>query len=139
MIMSSSEKCKRLNKIEGVSIMKNENFKKVRVKEDGRVDLHDMLNLTGSEISVNVLPKGASVPFVHAHKQNEEVYIVIDGKGYAVIDGETVHLEKGDFVRIAPPAKRQFFAANDSDIKYICIQTKENSLQGYTADDAIIY
>ena len=36
-------------------------------------------------------------------------------------------------------AKRQFFAAGDSEIAYICIQVKENSLGGFTADDAVVY
>ena len=34
---------------------------------------------------------------------------------------------------------RQFFAASDTDITYISTQIKENSLDGFTVDDAIIY
>ncbi len=34
--------------------------------------------------------------------------------------------------------KRQFFAAEDSAISFACIQVKEHSLEGYTADDAVI-
>ncbi len=114
------------------------NYSKVTVKDDARTELHDKLGLTGAEISVNNLPAGASVPFVHFHKNNEEIYIVISGKGRAVIDGETVELEKGDFVKIAPAGKRQFIAADDEGISYICIQVKENSIEGYTADDAVM-
>lgn len=36
-------------------------------------------------------------------------------------------------------AKRQFSAAADSGITYVCIQVKENSLGGFTANDAIVY
>lgn len=114
------------------------NFKKTSVKEEARVELHDALNLTGAEISVNVLPKGASVPFVHSHKQNEEIYGILEGEGVAVIDGESVPLAAGDWLRISPAAKRRFFASEHSAIKYICIQVKENSLQNYTASDAVI-
>ena len=84
------------------------------------------------------MPAGASVPFVHSHKQNEEIYAILDGKGKAVIDGETVELNAGDWLRISPSAKRQFFAAADTTIRYICIQVKENSLDGYTMTDAVI-
>lgn len=115
------------------------NYNKVNVGQDARTELHDTLKLTGAEISVNNLPAGAGVPFVHSHNQNEEIYIVISGKGKAVIDEETVELGEGDFVRISPAAKRQFFAAEDTGISYICIQVKENSLEKYTADDAQIY
>ena len=87
---------------------------------------------------MNNFPAGAGVPFVHSHKKNEEIYIILSGKGKAVIDDETVELNAGDFMRIAPSAKRQFFAGNDSEISFVCIQVKENSLEGYTADDAVI-
>ncbi|MDE7162493.1 MAG: cupin domain-containing protein [Clostridia bacterium] len=114
------------------------NFKKVSVSEEARVELHDLLGLTGAEVSINALPAGASVPFVHSHKQNEEIYAVLEGEGKAVIDGESVALKAGDWVRIAPAAKRQFFAAADKGIKYICIQVKAGSLEGYTMGDAVV-
>ena len=114
------------------------NFNKVSVAQDARTELHDKLSLTGAEVSVNNLPAGACVPFVHSHKNNEEIYLVLAGKGKAVVDGETVELAAGDWVKIAPAAKRQFFAADDSAISFACIQVKANSLEGYTADDAVI-
>ena len=114
------------------------NYDKINVKDEARVELHDALNLTGAEISVNALPAGASVPFVHSHKCNEEIYAVLEGKGYAVIDGKKVELTAGDWVRISPSAKRQFFASADTAIKYVCIQVKENSLSGFTMTDAIV-
>lgn len=114
------------------------NYNKITVTNEPRIELHDALGLTGAEISINALPAGASVPFVHAHKQNEEIYAVTEGKGYAVIDGEKVALAAGDWLRIPPAAKRQFFASDDSGIKYVCIQVKENSLQGYTMTDAVV-
>lgn len=49
-----------------------------------------------------------------------------------------MELAAGDWVKIAPAAKRQFFAADDSAISFACIQVKANSLEGYTADDAVI-
>ena len=115
-----------------------ENFSKIGVKDGARVELHDALNLTGAEISINVLPQGAGVPFVHAHKQNEEIYGILEGAGTAVIDGQRVPLAAGDWLRIAPAAKRQFFASDTSAIKYLCIQVKDHSLEEYTAADAVI-
>lgn len=58
--------------------------------------MHEKLCLTGAEISINHLPAGAGVPFVHAHKNNEEIYGILSGKGVAVIDGESVTLAAGD-------------------------------------------
>lgn len=79
------------------------------------------------------------MPFAHSHKKNEEIYGVISGAGKAVIDDEEIALAEGDWLRISPAAKRQFFAAEDSGITYICIQVKENSLEEFTADDGVIY
>ena len=115
------------------------NYAKTTIGNDGRTELHEKLSLTGAEVSVNQLPAGANVPFVHSHKHNEEIYGILSGKGKAVIDGEDIELTEGDWLRIAPTAKRQFFAANDSEISYVCIQVKENSLGGFTADDAVVY
>ena len=84
------------------------NYSKVSVANDPRTELHDQLGLTGAEISINHLPAGASVPFVHYHKTNEEIYIILSG------------------------------AADDSEISYACIQVKAGSLEAYTADDAVI-
>ncbi len=114
------------------------NFEKTSVKEGTRTELHDALHLTGAEVSINTLPAGASVPFVHAHKQNEEIYGVLSGAGKAEIDGECVALAAGDWLRISPAAKRRFFAAENGSITYVCIQVKEGSLGAFTAADAVI-
>ena len=114
------------------------NYKKVSVTTDARTEFHDQLGLTGAQISINMLPAGAGVPFVHSHKQNEEIYFILDGEGYAVIDGENVELKTSDWLRISSSAKRQFFASEKCAIKFICIQVKENSLEGYTMTDAVV-
>lgn len=114
------------------------NFSKINVSNNGRVELHDQLGLTGAEVSINNLPAGASVPFIHSHKHNEEIYVILSGNGKAVVDGEEISLTTGDWIRIAPEGKRQFFAAEDSAISFACIQVKAGSLEGYTQNDAII-
>ena len=115
------------------------NYTKTNIGNEGRTELHESLALTGAEISINQLPAGANVPFVHSHKNNEEIYGVFSGKGKVVIDNEEIELTAGDWIKIAPAAKRQFFAADDSGISFVCIQVKENSLGGFTADDAVVY
>lgn len=114
------------------------NYTKTTIGNEGRYELHEALSLTGAEISLNRLPAGAGVPFVHAHKNNEEIYGILSGRGSVLIDGEAVNIKAWDWLRIAPAAKRQFSAAADEGISFICIQVKENSLGGFTEDDAII-
>ena len=101
-----------------------------------RNELHDLLGLTGAEISCNTLPAGISVPFVHAHKQNEEVYLILEGSGRLYVDGEETPLKAGDCFRIAPEAERCISASADSAIRFICIQVKAGSLEEFTMNDA---
>lgn len=116
-----------------------ENYAKINVGNEGRVELNGKLGLTGAEVSINQLPAGACVPFVHSHKNNEEIYGVLVGEGKVVIDGEELAIAAGDWLKIAPAAKRQFFASDISGITFVCIQVKENSLGGFTATDAVVY
>ena len=115
------------------------NYAKTNIGNEGRVELHETLSLTGAEISINKLPAGANVPFIHSHKNNEEIYGIIAGKGKAIIDDEEINLTTGDWLRISPAGKRQFFASEDSELTYICIQVKENSFEGFTMDGGVIY
>ena len=110
------------------------NYKLVHSEPAPRVELHEALGLT--EVSINTVPPNGGVPFVHVHTNNEELYIVLEGKGELWIDGETLPIQAGDSFRIDPAGKRAIRAAADSSLKYICIQTKAHSLGGFTMTDA---
>lgn len=114
------------------------NYCILNATNEPRAELHDKLGLTGAEVSINNIPAAACVPFVHHHKENEEIYFIFEGKGKMIIDEEEVLLKNGDFIRVSPNAKRQMFAANDMGISFICIQTKQNSLDAYTKTDAVL-
>ncbi|CAD7288446.1 cupin domain-containing protein [Campylobacter suis] len=113
------------------------NYKMVNIKNQPRVELKELLGLSGCEISINELVANASVPFVHSHKQNEEVYVVLEGSGLLYIDGDEIELKKGDVVRIDPKGQRCFKASNDG-IKFLCVQAKAGSLEQFTMSDGII-
>ena len=112
------------------------NYKLVHSEPAPRVELHEALGLTGAEVSINTVPPNGGVPFVHVHTNNEELYIVLEGKGELWIDGETLPIQAGDSFRIDPAGKRAIRAAADSSLKYICIQTKAHSLGGFTMTGA---
>lgn len=103
-----------------------------------RVTLHDELALTGSEISMNELPPGASIPFVHAHKRNEEVYIIVKGKGRFYVDGDEFEIGEGSVIRVDPAGERCLTADSQSPLRYICIQTEAKSLVQSTKDDGVL-
>lgn len=101
-------------------------------------ELHDELGLTGCEVSVNDLPAGAAVPFVHAHRQNEELYGILSGAGEIWLDGEVIALRAGDWLRVAPAAKRAIRALPTEAMRFVCIQTKCGSLEGFTMTDGCL-
>lgn len=47
---------------------------------------------------------------VHNHQADgqEEVYFVVDGVAFLVVDGAETRVERGDFVRVPPAVTRQF-------------------------------
>lgn len=103
----------------------------------GRVMAKDELSLTGSEISFNYMPAGKYTPFVHSHKLNEEVYIVVSGSGRFMVDNDEFDIKAGSVIRVAPTGERAIKAGNE-DLVYICIQAQANSLTQATHDDGII-
>ena len=92
------------------------NYTKLNAGTENRTELHDVPGLTSAEVSINRLPAGA---------------------GKAESGEEAVPLTAGDWLKVAPAARRRFSAATDTGLTYICIQTGENSLGGFTAEDVI--
>lgn len=116
----------------------DDHFKRVHLDAAPRAELHDALGLTGAELSVNRLPAGAAVPFVHKHQQNEELYGVLEGRGELYVDGRVVEIRAGDWFRLAPQARRALRAAPDEGIVFVCIQTKAGSLEQFTMQDGVL-
>jgi mannose-6-phosphate isomerase-like protein (cupin superfamily) len=108
------------------------------LKDLRRVMLKENLGLTGTEVSVNRLPAGESLPFVHAHKKNEEVYLFIKGKGFFWMDGEAFEVREGTAVKVTPAGGRSLKADENEDLYYICIQAQEHSLTQATREDGIM-
>lgn len=105
--------------------------------EKGRVEIGDALALTGCEISVNSFPPEKGSAFVHTHKRNEEVYLVLSGSGIFYVDGEEFLIREGSVVRVDPAGKRAMKAGREG-LLYICIQAEQNSLTQKTFDDGVV-
>lgn len=103
----------------------------------GKFLIGEEMGLTGCEVSLNRLPAGKGMPFVHAHKRNEEVYIVIRGSGTFYVDGEEFPISEGSVIRVDPEGERAWKAGNE-DLYFICVQADQNSLTQATLDDGII-
>ena len=82
--------------------------------------LKEDLNLKALGLSVARLPAGKGYTIMHQHEEQEEVYMVLSGRGIIHIDGEDISLREGDFVNVVPESKRALKAADDSDLIFIC-------------------
>ena len=121
----------KLNNLDVYSIIHPKNGQEVR----GKVFLKEATKATGTEISVQTLPAKTELPYFHIHEQNEETYIVLKGFGFFQVDDDCFPVEEGSVVRIAPSAKRGFCNTSDEPMVLIVIQSRQNSLEQYSADD----
>lgn len=100
----------------------------------GKRFIGEELGLTGCEVSINCLPPGKGIPFVHAHKKNEELYIVLRGSGTFYVDGVEFPVREGSLIRVDPKGGRSL-AAGDQELYFICIQAEAGSLSQATLAD----
>jgi uncharacterized cupin superfamily protein len=101
----------------------------------GKLFLGNLLGSEGLELSLNVVPPGKGMPFLHKHQQNDEVYIVIGGLGQFLVDGECVDVEEGSVLRLGPAAARTWRNHSDRPLNFLCIQYRADSvIKGGTRD-----
>lgn len=103
-----------------------------------KVFMASELGMSGSEVSLGFLARGTGSPFVHAHKRNEETYLIVRGHGLFHVDGDEFPVVEGSVVRVASAGKRALKADDDSDLVYYCIQSDSDSLRQARRDDGMI-
>ena len=104
-------------------------------KLDGKKFIKDDLGLTSSEISFNCMQPNTGIPFLHKHKENEEIYLCIKGQGQLLLNDNYIDLKEGTVVRVAKDTERAIRNNSEDLFTFIVIQAKENSLQGSTISD----
>jgi mannose-6-phosphate isomerase-like protein (cupin superfamily) len=102
---------------------------------NGKLFLGNLLGSAGLEMSLNVVPPGRGIPFLHRHRQNDEVYVVVGGRGQFLVDGECLDVEEGSVVRISPPAARAWRNNAEAPLYFLCIQYRADGvIEGGTHD-----
>lgn len=77
------------------------------------------LALQGVALGLIRLPANEGYTFTHHHRVQEEVYIVIEGNGILLIDGEELPLTRGDLIRVSPSGQRAL-KGGDEGLFVIC-------------------
>jgi uncharacterized cupin superfamily protein len=101
----------------------------------GKLFLQSLLGSTGLEMSLNVIPPGTGIPFLHRHRQNDEIYIVVGGRGQFLVDSECIDVAEGSALRISPAGARAWRNNTDAPLFFLCIQYRADSMiKGGTSD-----
>ena len=101
----------------------------------GKLFLRNLLGSAGLEMSLNAVPPGKIIPFLHRHRENDEVYVVVAGRGQFLVDGECIDVAEGSVLRLAPAAARAWRNNSDAPLYFLCIQYRADSvIEGGTAD-----
>jgi len=103
----------------------------------GKLFLKHEIGLTGMEVSINKLAPGEQMAYSHKHKNNEELFVFLKGRGQFQIDNDVVDVSEGTVIRVAPDAIRTWVNNSDEDLYFIIIQGKAGSMNGEEVFDGI--
>ena len=91
--------------------------------------------LGGEEVAVSLqrVAPNARQPFAHRHREQEEVYVVVDGSGRVVIDEEAHELRPWDAVRVSPATLR-VFEAGPEGLEFLAFGTTTGGREDVEAE-----
>lgn len=108
------------------------------VKIPGKVFGGAALGATGSEISFQVFQPGTESGFLHTHKNHEELYFFLSGKGEFQVDGEVFPIAEGSVVRVNPAGRRSVRNNGTTPLVMLCVQYRGNTFTSEDAADGVI-
>lgn len=103
------------------------------VKIPGKVFGGAAVRATGGEFSFQVFQPGTETGFLHTHKNHEELYFFLSGKGEFQVDGKVFPVGEGSVVRVAPAGVRSVRNNGDAPLVMLCVQYCGGT---FTAEDA---
>jgi mannose-6-phosphate isomerase-like protein (cupin superfamily) len=108
---------------------------KMKQEVKGKVFVGEILKSTGVEISFQILPPHTNIPFLHSHKNHEEIYFFLKGSGQFQVDESIIEIKEGSIIRIAPDGKRTWRNNSGKPMIFMVIQSQAGTLDNYTVLD----
>lgn len=108
------------------------------IKIPGKVFGGATLGATGGEFSFQVFQPGTESGFLHTHKNHEELYFFLSGKGEFQVDGEVFPIAEGSVVRVNPAGKRSVRNNGTTPLVMLCVQYRGNTFTSEDAADGVI-
>ena len=103
------------------------------VQIPGKVFGGAAVGATGAEFSFQSFAPGTETGFLHTHKNHEELYFFLSGKGEFQVDGQIFAIGEGSVVRVAPAGVRTVRNTGSEPLVMLCVQYKNAT---FTAEDA---
>lgn len=103
------------------------------VRIPGKVFGGQAVGATGAEFSFQEFAPGQETGFMHTHKNHEELYFFLSGKGEFQVDGDVFTVEEGSVVRVAPDGRRSVRNNGTEPLVMLCVQYRGNT---FTSEDA---
>lgn len=103
------------------------------IKIPGKIFGGQALDSTGGEFSFQVFAPGQETGFLHTHKNHEELYFFLKGKGEFQVDGDIFPVEEGSVIRVAPEGRRSVRNNGSDPLVMLCVQYRGNT---FTKEDA---
>lgn len=108
------------------------------VKIPGKVFGGALVGATGGEFSFQSFAPGTETGFLHSHKNHEELYFFLSGKGEFQVDGNIFPVEEGSVVRVAPNGKRSIRNNGSEPMIMLCVQYRGATFGKGDAEDGVI-
>ena len=103
--------------------------------DPARIFVGEQLETKGSEISFRKLAPGTTIPFLHKHHRNEEVYILLKGSGLFQVDNDILKIREGSIIKVAPEGSRSLKNTSEEHMIYMVVQAVEESLKDFNVMD----
>ena len=108
------------------------------IKIPGKVFGGRAVGATGAEFSLQVFAPGQETGFLHTHKNHEELYFFLSGKGEFQVDGDVFPVGEGSVVRVAPAGKRSVRNNGTEPLVMLCVQYRGDTFTEADAADGDI-
>ena len=104
----------------------------------GKIFIGEILKSTGAEISFTVIPPKTEIPFIHQHKNHEEIYVFLKGSGQFQVDDAVFDVSEGSVICISPNGKRTYRNNSENPLTFLCIQNQAGSLDKFNVEDGFL-
>ena len=108
------------------------------IKIPGKVFGGAAVQATGGEFSFQMFQPGTETGFLHTHKNHEELYFFLSGKGEFQVDGQVFPVTEGSVVRVAPDGKRSVRNNGSKPLIMLCVQYRGKTFTTEDAADGVI-